>query len=476
MARIKVDIGPALEAIVFRDPARSAAFVRDLVTPQLAADARPITFLHRVTRRGGPHAINAKLGLEWLVAFPNVHLETQMELFEMALDGDPAPLDPIVEQRLATAGEVDAERFWLSCAFVRDLPAFRARVAAAAANDPDFLWAMRRGCRFRTRRQPLNEAQLGFVVLTLGPRWKRVEAGDEGWGESSGYNASDFIGSCISDLADRSTLDAAATLDRLFAARIPTWEDRIAHARALQVRKRRDAEYAPLELDDVMAVMSAGSPQTIDDLRAYVLDQLEVFQAEVLRTETDEWATFWEKDAPLSEEICRDRLVALLRRQFPADVQLLPESLMPGRKRADIVALRGSLGVPVEIKGQWHSELWDAGSTQLDALYSDSWRAFGRGIYLVLWFGDVAGRALPKHPNGESPPKIPDELKVMLQGRLRSDQRDRIDGRHGTEGNERLAAFLQLGRHDHDSARDRDADLREQRRAARRRRGRRSAP
>jgi len=424
---LKLDIGPQLEAVVLRDSLRRETFVRDLLTPQLAANNRPLTFHHRITQLPALATTCVKLGLEWLAAFPDVHIDSQIELVEMTLDGEESDLEPIVINRLAEPLAPEHERFWLSCAYMLDLPAFRVRVADAAANDPDFLFAVRRIYGFRARRQPLSVGQLGFAVKALGPHWRRIDAGDDGWSQSTGWSAADFLGACINDLAELLTAEASDILDDLVAAGIPTWEERIAHARAVQTRKRRDAAYAPPALNDVLAVLSAGAPQTIDDLRAYVVDKLDAFQFDVLRAETDDWTAFWSGDEPLSEELCRDRLVALLRGRFSPEIQLMPESLMPNRKRADIVVLRSPLGLPVEIKGQWHAELWDAGSLQLDSLYADSWRAFGRGIYLVLWFGSVPGRKMPKHPDGLAPVATPAELKAMLEARLRPDQRDRID-------------------------------------------------
>jgi hypothetical protein len=424
---VKANIGPILEGMVICEPGRREGFVRDMLTPQLAADVRPLSFHHEITHLPVLEPVCVKLGLEWLAAYPDVHVDTQIELVVMTLDGEESDLEPIVISRLEGPLSPELERFWLSCAYMLELPAFRDRVTDAAANDADFLFAARRIYRFRARRGPLSAAQLGFAVKALGPRWPLIQAGDDGWGESAGWSASDFLGACISDLTELLTPEATAVLDDLVAAAIPTWEERIAHARAVQIRKRRDAAYAPAALDNVLAVLSATPPQTIDDLRAYVVDQLTAFQQDVLRTETDDWTAFWSGDAPLSEELCRDRLVALLRGRFPAEIQLLPESLMPNRKRADIVALLRRLGVPVEIKGQWHPDLWDAGSLQLDALYADSWRAFGRGVYLVFWFGLAPGRDLPKHPDELAPPATPAELKAMLEARLRPEQRDRID-------------------------------------------------
>ncbi|VAX02716.1 Pyruvate kinase [hydrothermal vent metagenome] len=56
---------------------------------------------------------------------------------------------------------------------------------------------------------------------------------------------------------------------------------------------------------------------------------------------------------------------------------------MPKVKRVDINVIKGSMGVPIEIKGQWHDKVWDAPTAQLDELYTRDWRADGRGFYHV---------------------------------------------------------------------------------------------
>ena len=61
---------------------------------------------------------------------------------------------------------------------------------------------------------------------------------------------------------------------------------------------------------------------------------------------------------------------------------------MPNLKRVDIMLLRHGIGLPIEVKGQWHQNVWDGSTTQLDEMYAQDWRAKGSGIYLVLWFGE----------------------------------------------------------------------------------------
>ena len=83
--------------------------------------------------------------------------------------------------------------------------------------------------------------------------------------------------------------------------------------------------------------------------------------------------------------------------------------------------------LPDEIKGQWHSEVWNAASDQLDAKYAVDWQAEGRGTYVVFWFGDVPGKRLPRHPEGLEPAASPGDLRQMLIERLPEARRGWID-------------------------------------------------
>ena len=113
---------------------------------------------------------------------------------------------------------------------------------------------------------------------------------------------------------------------------------------------------------------------------------------------------------PRNEEYCRDRLIEHVSGPLPESIRFVPEARMPDRKRADIVLTRDRMKLPVEIKGQWHGDVWNAAVGQLDALYTVDRQADGRGVYIVLWFGDVPRRNLPKHPDGLPRPRTPGEL------------------------------------------------------------------
>lgn len=69
-------------------------------------------------------------------------------------------------------------------------------------------------------------------------------------------------------------------------------------------------------------------------------------------------------------------------------------------KRADIVLLNSAKQkLPIEVKRDYHPDLWTACENQLDRLYTRDPQAQGYGIYLVFWFGDKRPRSMPKPPN-----------------------------------------------------------------------------
>lgn len=84
-------------------------------------------------------------------------------------------------------------------------------------------------------------------------------------------------------------------------------------------------------------------------------------------------------------------------------------------KEADIGCTVWQLRLPIEVKGQWHPELWTGADNQLNKLYTQDWRAEGRGIYLVLWFGlRTDNKKLKSRGRGQINPTSADQLKEML--------------------------------------------------------------
>lgn len=166
----------------------------------------------------------------------------------------------------------------------------------------------------------------------------------------------------------------------------------------------------------------------MDQLQAVMIEELEVAQAKIRGHSVDWYRDFFVNSLPRDEEACRDTLLKILG-DCPSGVQCEPEGHLADDKRADIICTVAALMLPIEVKGQWHKDLWHAADTQLDRLYSNDWRAERRGIYLVLWFGsDVpASKKLKSPGKGKQRPETAEALRIELIERSDAAKQGRIE-------------------------------------------------
>ena len=293
------------------------------------------------------------------------------------------------------------------------------------------LWALKD--RIGPERQEggtrLSLSQLAFIVEAFGIAWEEMDwPGGTVAGSEHPWDASKFIRRAIILIGKNPSAAASQALERLIEENhAPTYVNSMRHVLAMQRKARRDHDYIAPTLGQLGAVVADGLPESVDDMRAYFADRIETVQQRMQGSNTDMWQAYWSDERPNDENYCRNRLVEHVSGQLPPSIRFEPERYMAGRKRADIAVIRNTIVLPVEIKGQWNREVWDAACEQLDANYTRDWQAEGRGVYIVLWFGDVAGKNLPAHPEGLPPPKTPGELKNMLEDRIPEARRSDLD-------------------------------------------------
>jgi len=305
---------------------------------------------------------------------------------------------------------------WLAADFVFDFDHNLPHLYAAAYDDRSFLWRIRRHVASRRHDAliPLTIAQRAFVVQAFGSSWPQTPQPSSSYGDTNPWDASNFIERIIYSIAAEPAPEATETLQGLLAGSAQNYANILRHGLALQRRTRRDHEYTPATYDQVRSVTDNALPETIDDMRAYFGDRIHNVQARMHATNTDMWEAYWDGLKPRPENFCRNRLVEHISGQLPSSIRFEPEMHMPNQKRADIAVIRDAIGLPIEIKGQWHPKVWVAPLEQLAAQYTRDWHAQGRGAYVVLWFGDVPRKQLPPHPSGLATPATPEALRAML--------------------------------------------------------------
>src|SRR5471032_14948 len=215
--------------------------------------------------------------------------------------------------------------------------------------------------------------------------------------------------------------------------RLPrTYSDLIRHMAAEQWQKRAETNYSPLMPNQLRGILSDSTPSQIDDLKAMVVEELTVMQKILIGDELDQVRDFWnDMGIPHAENRCRDRLAAMVGPALaPYGIQRITEADMPQTKRADLAFSAGDMQLPMEVKGQWHDDVWNAATDQLDARYLIDWRSEQRGIYCVLWFGDLpsASRRRLKVPPSKFPfPTSEGEMQRLLVQTIPEARRHRID-------------------------------------------------
>ena len=319
----------------------------------------------------------------------------------------------------------------LSADYAVDFDDRRRVLEEVAAGTADLLWKIRDrlGPEGSERFDRFSLDQLVFIPEAFGTSWPNVQtpAGIM-MGDRNPSDATGLIKRTIFAIVGRPSPETTQALRRLIADHAPSYGNALKHALALQRRVRRDAEYSAPTIGELRTVAANGLPETVEDMQPWFADRIEQLRKAMRASGTNMWAAYWTHDArPRDEDFCRDRLIEHISGPLPQAFRFVPEARMPLGKRADIGLTRNALTLPVEIKGQWNRNVWSAASNQLDAKYAVDWQAEGRGTYIVLWFGDVPNKQLPRHPDRLPSPGTPDELQQMLIDGLPEARRTWID-------------------------------------------------
>lgn len=398
--------------------------------PQLAANKTYVP-LHQLMECEKDGALATYLATEWLERFTNVTATLEKELIDRLIRSKKfADLSRTANNRIAS---VDAERrySWLAISLLANFEQTVEKLVSQSI-EPELLWSLRdrtEGNRYsRDVAISLDVAQRLWIITTFRTLWplsdrpSGVMVGSKNKWHASSY-LTDLIYQLGSDL-DEEAGEVLLQLNQIEDSYTETIRSTIAERIRLQV----ESSYQPPALASIKAIISDDTPRSNEDLLAFMLHELETVQAKINSDDVDSWRGFYnEKVEPLGEELCRHHLLGLLR-QETIGVDLRPETHAAANKKVDITCSVGSLQLPIEIKGQWHRELWTATDTQLDRLYTPDWRAGGLGIYLVFWFGDqVPDKDKLKGPKRGTPkPSTPEQLGELLTAESKAAREGRV--------------------------------------------------
>lgn len=256
----------------------------------------------------------------------------------------------------------------------------------------------------------------------------------EGW-VSPEWRAEDAVHAALKYLSSTITEEAIAGLRRLCEMEMAEgWRPHLLHARAQQMKLKRDADFRHPTLEQLKGALSDGPPANAADMRSIVVEVLDQLGRYIRHGDTSPWKRFWNVDqyqkpkTARPEEQCRDALLDLLRERLkPYGMTLaLPEAQQANATRVDILFSGGGLGrLPLEAKRHWNPEIWSAPEEQL-AGYAQSPGADGFGIYVVFWFGSGFKPVPGMRSRGGGQPESVDQLRQLLDDELPGHLQDRI--------------------------------------------------
>lgn len=411
------------------------------VTRSRIRDRRECLYLWDLARNRSYGEVVRQAALPLLGAFPTRCTEPQVTaLHHVLLAGlkwRVEGLDDIIRARAAkTDLDVSQRALWLAAGLLRSPELYV----------PEIVTFLEEGEEARSRQmvrllaptdmEPLpmrwGTRELGTMIELMGSRYSPWRP--EGFGMASIVDedrekVEALISRWASTLASRTDRDASKILHSLTEdPSVEPWHFLLARRRDEQVVARRNATYMVPDFDSVRKTLANSEPANPADLVAVVADRLNQIGTAVRQGDNDDWQQFWNEDSygrptrPKREESCCKALVSALRRLLPCGVDVQREFDHARDNRSDIRVSFNGHAIPIEVKKQYHRQLWSAVVDQLALKYAIAPESSGFGIYLVLWFGFGE---MPVPPKGRRP-TTPEALRDRLQKQLTGPHRHKI--------------------------------------------------
>ncbi|MEL0604076.1 hypothetical protein [Pseudoalteromonas undina] len=405
-----------VDRLLFPDVESAEKFLLEYVEPQLAQNkcAHPEVSLLKYDEVFSP--IKAKLSIEWIEGYVQLELPALNTLFEIAAQyGDRERLKSIIELRCSQLlfGQSESNddeqleqrrKFW----FVRAFYFLSIEQAEPYWNwltgDKNSILLLNERSSRMNRSDHLHWPALTsckvFAILeAFFEQWPKVQLPST-WGAGSpvGETAYRFLTDIIWSIGNDSPDEAIPVLHQLLAK--PHFSDihiPLKSIQAEQLRMKALRDFEPPTSTKIVDLLDNNAVVSVEGLRQLILLELISYQKDIDGGEFNTANRFYTKntngdDIRLGEvesvEIIAERLNLLLS---PQSIVITSEHQTKNQNRIDITAAKTIDGIRrllvIEAKGQWHSDLYSAATTQLYERYSVHPNAEQQGIYLVIWFG-----------------------------------------------------------------------------------------
>lgn len=419
-----------LEQIIFKDSQIKENFIKDTIEPYLESNAEIISGLFRITEEEIFSDIAGKLADEWLAKYSQFSTYSLKELIKAAIKYNaPSNLVELINEKIKTSAWSNEEQrgIWFGSLFILNFENSAEILRSFALEDGTRFWSFKNIVSLSKKTDFLTARQNHFIISLFAKSNPADASPPSGSvGTDHPWEASQFIFDRIKAMSTNLSDESTKLLKELTVNKdLDGYLNQVKHSFNQHLRMKSDGIMRSVSLAGVRSVILSGEPVNHLDLQYLLLDQLEYLQRRLKDSPTNDYITFWKGDTPHDEEYCRDRIVASLNPYLERfKVRAHTEGTMPNNRRCDFLNTFDTFDLPVEVKGQWHREIWKAACDQLET-YSKEYRANGYGIYLVLWFGKIKSRS-PKNPRNyfrKAPTSLEEMsglLKKNYQGTLSS--------------------------------------------------------
>lgn len=429
--------------LIFSDSSKTELFLRNYIEPQLQHNyehAQVSWLQHEEAFK----PFQGTLSLEWLGRFPDIHFNLLEQLFKQAARfGNREQLIQLIEKRCASLlnklqdqsdkSELNEKsKFWLVQGFYF-LENWE-ECWNVLKNDKQNVFLLKESLEAWASDEHFSVAEFSLakkeaVLEAFVDDWPYADYPQGDWvGQREGADAFRFLVKIVQSIEHHNPDEALSVLARLRdTAKYQDFAFDLKVIYAVQLRKKALKDFTAPTSDEVTLFFKQQNIVTVEALRALVLDELQIYQNDLNGSETTSKSIFYNGDIHLGEVdatlLIADRLRLCLK---PKNIVVTPEHQMQDAKRCDFTCAKVFDGtrklLTVEVKGQWHSELFSAATDQLYQYYSKHPDAEQQGIYLILWFGpeeEIAGRkrkdiTTPEQLKVEVEKNIPEQLRGQL--------------------------------------------------------------
>lgn len=207
--------------------------------------------------------------------------------------------------------------------------------------------------------------------------WPKVDLPSSwGTGDPKDETAYRFLADIIWQVGKDEPGRSLPVLDRILAdKRFGDFQMVAQNLRATALRKLALRDFEPPAPAEVVGLLDQNAVATVEGLRALLLEELQELQRAIDGSEFDPVEMFYDGGNRVDENTASKRIADRLQLRLKAlNMAVTIEHQLKDAKRCDITTttmLGGSRKLLVmEVKGQWHRELFTAAAAQLHERYS----------------------------------------------------------------------------------------------------------